>query len=168
MQDHIRHAKTHQLHHRNHSPYVTSISFIRPALGQSCKAVGHVGKLKTQRWGKISWELVVLRDNVAHCCIHGLKCCPDKLDMRLLRRSIYVSACVSVCQNNLKIQQSQNVLSIDLSIYLSIYLSVYICTCRTTYLSISLSIYPSVCLSIHLSIYLSVCLPIYLPNNLPK
>mmetsp|Transcript_108783 Transcript_108783/g.152069 ORF Transcript_108783/g.152069 Transcript_108783/m.152069 type:complete len:228 (+) Transcript_108783:392-1075(+) len=40
-------------------------------LRQSSKAVWHICKLQSKRWRKVSWELVVLRYDVANCGIHG-------------------------------------------------------------------------------------------------
>ena len=128
----------------NYSLSVPSISLIRPALGQSCKAVGHVGKFQTQRWRKVSWELVVLRDNVANCCIHGLNCCSNKFDIQLLRLSICLSVCLS------------NYLALNFSVKYFIYPSLYLSICLPTYLSIYLSYLLFSFLIVSNPIYLSI------------
>ena len=67
-----------------------------------------------------------------------------------MKKSIYVSIC----------------LSLHLFLSLSLWLFTYLSICPSIYVSIHLSIYLSICLSISLSIYLSIDLSIYLSFRL--
>eukprot|EP00438_Fugacium_kawagutii_P028175 Skav233614 [mRNA] locus=scaffold109:237473:243119:- [translate_table: standard] len=61
-------------------------------LGQSSKTVWHICEFQAERWGKVSWKLVVFRDDVAHGSVHGMRPCLISTARRRLKVASSLSA----------------------------------------------------------------------------